>query len=475
MVNQALAVISSKFKGSKPKSKLVKRTFRNAGLKNYMERVASMPAAKQASYSVGAPQFNGGKPIVIRHREYLQPLVSVTTFTGAGRYIIQPGLVDDFPWLGQIAGSFENYRFKMLRYVYRNRSATSTNGTVYTATQYDVSDPEFSSVEELMTYAGARSEVAWRDFIVDTNLNKGRAYKKYLTRTDVLPSGQDYQPYDQALFTICGVSGTAGTYLGDLLVEYEIELWNPKMNPNLLGAYGLSSGWAVSGVTAQTTPLQGLYAGSFSSYFPSIAEPVIDEAKSTITFKQVGAYDFGIHAHGASGGQTTRFETFSMDSNSVVSDLSGTSSANGGTSDWAKILVTAIPAVVSIASVITNPSAGVMDMWATIAVESVAFVANFQSKSPSLMITDAQLANLQKHFPKMDHKGYIEANKRWKKHQLLERKLVIPSEEVHSVRAAVESDSEYEHLMPRTIEVAASDKRSKSSERKDRQVRRTAD
>lgn len=206
------------------------------------EHKASMPIVKQASYGTGAPQFNGGRPFVVRHREYLQQIINVTTFTGAGRYIIQPGLVDNFPWLSQIAQSFEQYRFKKLKYIYRNRCTTTTNGAIYMAVQYDPSDPEFASIDDIMDYAGARSEVVWRDWSYDAMLKRGSILSKYFVRTDSLPSGLDPQTFDMGLFTICAVStsGSAGVITGDLLVEYEVEFMNPKKNPNLLGACGFS-------------------------------------------------------------------------------------------------------------------------------------------------------------------------------------------------------------------------------------------
>jgi hypothetical protein len=162
----------------------------------------SLPVARQRSIVTGSPQFNSGRGFVVRHREWLQQISSNTTFTGAGRYIIQPGLTDNFPWLGQIAANFENYKFRNVRYIYRNRTASSTSYTIYCGVQYDVSDPEFKSIEELMTYTNSREEVAWKDFSFDVKPSKGQLTKKYMVRTDTLPSGLDPTAYDTALFTM---------------------------------------------------------------------------------------------------------------------------------------------------------------------------------------------------------------------------------------------------------------------------------
>jgi hypothetical protein len=470
MVNKGIKAMASKFKGSRPKSKMLSKSFRAAGMKNYMERTSMLPAARQTAYSIGAPQFNRGKPIIIAHREYLQPVITTAAFDGTGRYIIQPGLVDNFPWLGQIAGAFENYRFRKLNYVYRSRAGSNTAITVYTAFQYDVTDPEFSSVEDMMTYAGARSEVAWQDFSVNAMLNRGRMMRKYLTRTDALAAGQDAQLYDSALFTISCISATtaAGFYAGDLLVEYEIEFWNPKQNPNFAGAYGASSGFFLTGVAAQTTPLQG-YNAAKTTLFPTAADPIVDEAKNTITFPQVGAYDIGIHAHGAGGTQTTRFTMDNTDGKATVSDLSSTSSAGGGTSDWAKVLVNVAGAAIRVQSIITNPNTNQMDMWVAIAAEAVTFVLDFQSKNPSLVVTDEQLANLKRHHAKRDLSKFVLANQKWQRRREEKRRTEIIRDSLSQEPMEVvimrdeNSDEDGVQAPPRS---RSTDRRSKSSERK---------
>lgn len=462
-MNAGIKALSSKFRGNKPKSRAIMVPFRNAGRKNYMERVRSMPIARQAAYSIGAPQFNGGKPIIVRHREYLQPIVSVTAFTGAGRYVVQPGLTDNFPWLGQIAGAFENYLFKDIKYVYRNRQGTTSNTTIYTATQYDVSDPEFSSVEEIMTYSGARSEVSWRDFAVDCNLKKGRAYKKYLIRTDALSSGMDYQPYDQALFTICAVGPSAGTYCGDLLVEYTIHLWNPKMNPNLIGAMGVNSSWLSpsSGATWAAAPMSG-YNVNRTSYFASSSEPIVDEVKNTITFPTAGSYDISYHLHTAGGGYTGQSIDFTIPSASGV--LSSLHSFASGITCFVKVITLVGNAVVSISSAGSGTDSGPVTSYLFIAVEAFNNIWNFLGKDPTLVVADETLRELKRYHPKCDMKAFEEANRRWQSREMKRKAIVSRPLEVEAEPEPETSDVEQE-----IVQVSKSkDKRSKSSERKEK-------
>jgi hypothetical protein len=370
------------------------------------------PAAAQSSYSTVNPSFNGGKAIVIRHREYLQNIISVTTFTGAGRYIVQPGLTDNFPWLGQVAGSFENYLFTDLRYIYVNRCPSSTSGNIYCAMQYDVSDPEFKTVEEIMTYGGASSEVAWDNFSYNAKLKRGEAYKKYLVRTDDLASGQDPQPFDTALFTICGVSGTAGIYLGDLMVEYTVKLWNPKMNPALLGAYGVTANMTAASVSVYVAaPLVGYNAAKASKFPSGVQEPVVDEAKQTVTFPSPGTYDIGFHIHDP--GSTAQIWPSTSDLWALIDSAKGVLSVNNniastnkptagyGWTSWAKLAVTVANCALQFGPLTGSGTASNVRTILTIAVESAPYVLDYLNQDP-VPPSPVQFASLKKAFPHHD-------------------------------------------------------------------------
>lgn len=381
-----------------------------------LERKVRAPTAQQSSWSIGAPQFNGGKPISVRHREYLQPITTVTAFTGAGRYVVQPGLTDNFPWLGQIAQAFEQYTVSNLKYIYRNRLATNQNVSVYCAMQYDVADPEFKTVEEICTYAGARSEVGWTDFAFDAKLGKSQAYRKYFVRTDALAAGADAQLYDMANFTICAVGTTGALYAGDLFVEYDIMFTNPKMNPALLGAYGAYG--VVAGATAAAfaaSPLAGYNANKIS-YFPSsVQEPVVDETKRTITFPSPGTYDVaysvfdpGNTADIANDAATPQPQLFAVNTpGSAIISLQPTynSSLTAGTG-WASYLkvatLVANAALTMKTLASTGTSAGQVQGLLNIAVEAAPFVLSLLGASPVPPLDDLTYQNLRKCYPKAD-------------------------------------------------------------------------
>jgi len=221
-------------------------------------------------------------------------------------------LNDNFPWLAQIAGSFETYCFITCRYVFRASCGSNTAASIYTATQFDPSDPPFSSVDNIMTYGGAQKSVPWDNFAVDCKLRGGKILGgKYFVRTDVLPSGQDPQTFDMGLFTIVPLAPalTAGTLLGDLLVEYECHLFTPKTNPQI----GLSMGYS----TYFGTPTGTEWAGSpfdaaattAASNFSIDAQPLIDGVAGTgvghVHLPTPGVYDVSYQAKAVAGSTFT--------------------------------------------------------------------------------------------------------------------------------------------------------------------------
>lgn len=431
------------------------------------------PSAGQRTYTTGAPQFNGGKPICVRHREYLQPIIEVTAFTGTGRYIVQPGLADNFPWLAQIAGSFEQYKIKNLRYVYRNRISTAGNAAVYIAMQYDTADPEFKSIDEIMTYGGARSEVVWKDFSYNADLKRSEAYKKYFVRTDVLSSGQDSQLYDMAYMTICAVGGSAGAYCGDLLVEYDIEFYNPKMNPALLGAYGVYGNLSAANLATFVAGPWAGYNAVKASYFPSaVQEPNVNESTRKITFPLPGTYDvtYAINDPGSTATISNiagNMWTVDTPGSAILSPQPITNVPASG-SGWAtavKVAVVVANAVITMRSLAGSGTAsGSVTSMLRIAVEAAPFVLSLLGTAPVPPLDDLTYRNLRKCYPKYNLSAFERKrqvaqfeidHQEFKRMRRLEIEAVIAESKAEDEKKEI--DSRTEEILKITLDDSGSD------------------
>jgi len=203
-----------------------------------IERKVKAPATVGTNVRVGAPRINGGRSFVVSHMEYLDSVVGIgswdITDPTTQIYTLQPGLSTEFPWLSTVAGNFEQYRWKKLRFHYRASAPTSTSGKMYMATQLNVNDAQFTAKAAMYNYTGTTSNSVWSNFTHDCLLKRGDYLKKYFIRVGALDTsmGNDYQMYDQGKFTFVP-EATVNLTIGDLLVEYEIELFNPKTNPDL--------------------------------------------------------------------------------------------------------------------------------------------------------------------------------------------------------------------------------------------------
>jgi len=173
----------------------------------------------------------------IKHREFMTsivpPTTGVTPYTGTfycRSWLINPGLSSAFPWLAPIANQYELYRFHSLKFRFVTRSGTSTGGAVRMAFDHDAMDEDPSASDVVMSYAGATSDVVWKDQTLEvpvSRLNLGMPNGRY-TRMGIHPL-DDLKTYDAGKF-ILALSGWGGIQeLGELHIEYDVELLVPQL------------------------------------------------------------------------------------------------------------------------------------------------------------------------------------------------------------------------------------------------------
>lgn len=191
------------------------------------------------------PLGNAGDVIVI-HREYISDLLASAT-AGAFAVLgvpINPGNSAMFPWLSQLAENFESYTFKTLKFLFETSAATSTPGTVLMAVDYDVSDSVPASKLEMMSYRDATRSPAWECNVLDCTKEDLHKRKTYYVN-DVSSSGGSFAPSvlndlrldDVGELLIASSNSSANAQLGEMYVEYEVELKTPEGVAGDLGGY----------------------------------------------------------------------------------------------------------------------------------------------------------------------------------------------------------------------------------------------
>lgn len=183
--------------------------------------------------------------ITYSNREYVRDIYAPGTAAAPAsvpfsvqQWALNPGLVESFPWLSQIAINFEEYEILQLAYTYKSTvadfaSASGQVGQVVMATQYNPNSDPFADKEEMMLYEGGMSCKTTESLIHGVECDPAKiagAASKYV-RVGSLPPTEDLKNYDlgrTAIAVLNCPSTYAGQQLGELWVSYTVKLRKPK-------------------------------------------------------------------------------------------------------------------------------------------------------------------------------------------------------------------------------------------------------
>lgn len=178
--------------------------------------------------------------VIIRHREYIGDVRATTDFT-VQSFLINPGLSNTFPWLAQIAPSYEQYKLRGMLFEFNSTSsdallssATSTAlGTVIMMTDYDVADNPPTTKRQMLNSEWSSSSKPSCTFIHPIECKRSLSAQNvlYTRNTLAVPPGFDQRLYDFGRFNIAteGMQA-AGGVLGELWVTYEIALMKQQLS-----------------------------------------------------------------------------------------------------------------------------------------------------------------------------------------------------------------------------------------------------
>lgn len=187
---------------------------------------------------------NSSTGIIIRHKEYLGDINPSTEFN-VNSYPINPGIEKTFPWLSQIAGSFEEYEFRGLLFQFRSMSsdsvlsATSNTslGTVIMATEYNVVLPSFTTKAQMENHEFAISCKPSCSLLHPIECARGQTpVTRLFIRNNPVETGADPRLYDLGNFQIATqgmqnvVDPTENASIGELWCSYEVKFLKPKIS-----------------------------------------------------------------------------------------------------------------------------------------------------------------------------------------------------------------------------------------------------
>jgi len=255
-----------------------------------------IPAAVSYKASMGKPTFinsksNDGRIRVI-HREFMGDVVGTADYSVV-TIPIQPGIPNSFPWLSSIAVNYETYHFKKLRFHYLPQCPSTAPGAIYMACDFDATETPPANKRDLMSYWGAIRAGVWSEASMSVDSKDLSKYQQYYVRNSL--STQDLKLSDVGNFFIATQGAVDFEPLGEIYVEYEIELITPQVNSN-----------QNSNLNSQCVTCTSVIPPSIASAVQaSTGGNIITVSPSTITFHKVGRWAVRLIFSGGALNNTT--------------------------------------------------------------------------------------------------------------------------------------------------------------------------
>lgn len=242
----------------------------------------SSKAGKPAPLAVGGVVKSRGPTVVSRNsnkivvsrREFVGTATNAgaTTFfmsavsTSMPGYDFNPSEPTMFPWLSQIANSYERFRFNRLSLEFVPSAAASTAGRYYVAVDYDYDDAVPTTKAGMMGNATAVEAAIWQPCRLDCdpkalNADMPARYVSCTTRGLSVEGRTAFAGYMMIAFDT-----PTTNQLVDIWVEYEVELSTPVYD----AAFIQDPGWGTDTSFTALVPAQGTgYARAVPASFSS--------------------------------------------------------------------------------------------------------------------------------------------------------------------------------------------------------------
>jgi hypothetical protein len=213
----------------------------------------SAPAAYGSSTRVTKPNF-GAKKTIVKHSEYIGDVLGSVAFTIQKTLNCNPGLPNSFPWLSQIALAYEKFCIKNIRYRFETEAPTSFTGCILLSPEYNPQDAIPVSKMEIFQNENTAKSVPWRGVSCPIPTKYLKVYNDYFVRGGALTANKDLKTYDPLVMYVCTQGQTGAGMIGEIWVDYEIELINPIGNMAANGVMAMST----YGATVDVAPFLNL-------------------------------------------------------------------------------------------------------------------------------------------------------------------------------------------------------------------------
>lgn len=182
--------------------------------------------------------------LILSHCEYIGDIFGPESAAFSNtKYELNPGLIQNFPFLAQFAVNFEEYEFIQLLFEFHSTvdsSSTSNTagntGTIIMATNYRSDAALFVNKEEMIQYHGGVSGRLTEALVhgVECDPSKVAFSNKFVRNKPIF--GSDIKTYDHGIFQLA-IQNTPTPFInqqvGELWVTYSVKLSKPKLFSSL--------------------------------------------------------------------------------------------------------------------------------------------------------------------------------------------------------------------------------------------------
>jgi hypothetical protein len=211
------------------------------------QKVDTVPVALSLTAYKSDPKIRAdGKTCRISHSELVgnltTPNLDFNSFNIIRRFRLNPGSSTLFNWLSNTAVNYESYKFHKLKLHYLTRASTGTTGSVMISADYDAADGAAQTNEQsLFNNAGSVDCSVWKNITWTANTaSMNRLYKSHTCMSDLRfeTTKQDQKTIDVGQLFVAAEASVGNTGLGKLIVEYDVEFFDPQVpteNPSTGG------------------------------------------------------------------------------------------------------------------------------------------------------------------------------------------------------------------------------------------------
>jgi hypothetical protein len=202
------------------------------------QKVETVPVALSLTAYKSDPKIRAdGKTCRISHSELVgnltTPSLGYGSFNILRRFRLNPGSSVLFNWLSNTAVNYESYKFHKLKLHYLTRASTGTTGSVMISADYDAADGAAETNElALFNNAGSVDCSVWKNITWTANpASMNRLYKSHTCMSDLRfdTTKQDQKTVDVGQLYVAAEASVGGTGLGKLIVEYDVEFFDPQV------------------------------------------------------------------------------------------------------------------------------------------------------------------------------------------------------------------------------------------------------